>query len=137
MRPSPASTKVNRVLSVSEVASQVKTCGLEFFTVRYPPLLALRETVVTVTGTEVVPATVSLVLVKRTELILQSDAPVLAMRMDWMPAVANPPVTETVTQSDQPLFGTEAAAKVFVPSPLWISSVAVCPEPLATRRSME
>ena len=34
MRPFPASTKVNRVLSVSEVASQVKTWGLEFFHVR-------------------------------------------------------------------------------------------------------
>ena len=81
-------------------------------------MLALRETVVTVTGTEVVAATVSLVLVKRTELRLQSDAPVLAIRMDWRPAVAKPPLTETVTQSDQPPFGTEAVTKVLVPSPL-------------------
>ena len=56
-------------------------------------MLALRETVVTVTGTEVVAATVSLVLVKRAELRLQSDAPVLAMRMDWRPALAKLPLS--------------------------------------------
>ena len=89
------------------------------------------------TGTDGVVGTTSEILVNRTELILQSDAPVLAIRIDWIPEDAKPPVTVTVTQSYQPPLGTEALARVRVPSPFWISSVAVCPEPLATRRSTE
>ena len=89
------------------------------------------------TGTDDVPGTASEILVNRTELMLQSELPVLAIRIAWIPEVAKPPVTVTVTQSYQPPLGTEALASVCVPSAFWISRVAVCPEPLATRRSME